>query len=148
MPKSTSASSKSEQNAKRATTSARRSAENRIHCVRCHAEYRPSRNGPRACKIKHYKEDMAIEQCQGGYMQKLLCCGLGVWNQYDEDPPSSWKPAMCFVGRHTTVHEYSDGARIVHMAAESCAECDKFDGEYESEYHFADRPQDWGEADW
>ncbi|KAF7360110.1 hypothetical protein MVEN_00739400 [Mycena venus] len=94
------------------------------HCVRCHQSYKPSENRRSSCKIEHYEEDMDGVHSMGGYEWTLSCCGLSQWGTMDDGPEEHWKPKLCFVGPHTTQHQYDeDSNRIVYQAAGSCSEC-------------------------
>ncbi|KAJ7083242.1 hypothetical protein C8R44DRAFT_992060 [Mycena epipterygia] len=113
--------------------STRSEPEEDVHCVRCHETYKPSRNGGVSCQIEH-EQDAEGEHEMGGYRFTLRCCGLSLWSEYDDGPHEEWEPDMCFVGRHTTEHQYDSALeRIKYSGADSCSDCDSEDEEEEEE---------------
>ncbi|KAJ7206996.1 hypothetical protein B0H12DRAFT_1159025 [Mycena haematopus] len=98
--------------------------ENTLHCVKCHKSYTPSRNGPTSCQIAHDEENQVDTHENGGYRHTLPCCRLDIWDEYEDGPVFEWRPEMCYIGPHTTVHQYDwRGWRIVYSGAEGGGDC-------------------------
>ncbi|KAJ6601604.1 hypothetical protein B0H10DRAFT_2230468 [Mycena sp. CBHHK59/15] len=113
----------------------------KLHCVRCHENYRPKNNGADACFIPHGEP----ECIRGGiscYTWEYSCCGLEQEGEYDDGLDGPPNPAGCFIGRHTEF-EWE-----VKYNGDTCVECSKEDGcpvEEEEEDDEDDESEDEGE---
>ncbi|KAJ7207002.1 hypothetical protein B0H12DRAFT_1330280 [Mycena haematopus] len=118
--------------AKPATTRRKpKPVENSVHCVQCHKSYKPSQNQAFSCQIEHNFDNQENTHENGGYRHTLPCCGLNIWDDNDDGPHEEWEPEMCFIGPHSTEHNYDeDGERIVYTGAKGrghCSQCDMDD---------------------
>ncbi|KAJ7473557.1 hypothetical protein FB451DRAFT_1175195 [Mycena latifolia] len=79
----------------------------KLHCMSCHKNYDPTKNGRKSCHIKHEEENVEsypnLENIDWGYTYTLRCCGTSQECDGNDGSYERWVPRMCHVGPHTTV---------------------------------------------